>query len=98
VAAADFADYPVKKVIPDRGLVVVWGPPKSGKSFWAFTVSMHIGLGREYRGHRVKQGKVLYMALEGAAGFDNRAKAFGQRYLDEGEKAPESSCARRTWT
>ena len=27
--------------IPRVGLVVVWGPPKCGKSFWAFDLAMH---------------------------------------------------------
>ncbi len=27
--------YLVKGLIPRSGLVVIWGPPKCGKSFWA---------------------------------------------------------------
>ena len=33
-----------------------------------FDLSMHIALGREYRGKRVQQGSVVYLALEGGKG------------------------------
>ena len=58
--------YLIKGLIPRVGLTVVWGPPKSGKSFWTFDVVMHIALGWEYRDRRVKQGSVVYVACEGA--------------------------------
>src|SRR6187455_2945204 len=37
--------YLVKGLIPYPGLSVVWGPPKSGKSFWTFDLVMHVALG-----------------------------------------------------
>ena len=42
--------YLVKGIIPAAGLVVVWGPPKCGKSFWTFDLVMHVALGWKYRG------------------------------------------------
>jgi hypothetical protein len=71
--------YLIKGLISDTGLVVVWGPPKCGKSFWVFDVVMHIALGWEYRGRRVNQGSVVYLALEGQVGFDDRVEAFRQQ-------------------
>ena len=62
------------------GLVVVWGPPKCGKSFWMFDLSMHIALGWGYRGRRVQQGPVVYLALEGGRGFTHRVEAFRRRH------------------
>ena len=73
-------DYLVKGLIPRVGLVVVWGPPKCGKSFWTFDLVMHIALGWEYRGRRVHRGPVVYCAFEGAAGFNNRAEAFRREH------------------
>ena len=70
------ASYLVKGLIPRAGLVIVWGPPKCGKSFLTFDLAMHVALGWEYRGRRVKQGCVVYCALEGAQGFVNRVEAF----------------------
>src|SRR6266566_4196421 len=75
--------YDVKGIIPKAGLVVVWGPPKCGKSFWTFDLAMHVALGWEYRGRRVKQGPVVYLALEGGKGFEARIEAFRQRFLPE---------------
>jgi hypothetical protein len=75
--------YLVKGIIPRTGLVVAWGPPKCGKSFWTFDLVMHVALGWEYRGRRVHQGPVVYLALEGGKGFEGRIEAFRQRYLQE---------------
>lgn len=73
--------YLIKDLIPREGLAVVWGPPKCGKSFWAFDATMHIALGWEYRGRRVKQGAVVYVACEGQGGFRARIEAFRQKHL-----------------
>jgi hypothetical protein len=75
--------YLVKGLIPRVGLVVVWGPPKCGKSFWTFDLVMHVALGWPYRDRRVQRGGVVYVALEGASGFQARAEGFRQRFLPE---------------
>jgi AAA domain len=75
--------YLVKGLIPWTGLVVVWGPPKCGKSFWTFDLVIHVALGREYRGRRVRQGPVVYCAFEGGGGYPARAEAFRQNCLPE---------------
>jgi hypothetical protein len=72
--------YLVKDLIPRAGLTVIWGPPKCGKSFWMFDTAMHITLGLPYRGRRVRQGTVVYLALEGGHGFRARIEAFRQRH------------------
>ena len=77
------AAYLVRDIIPREGLVVVWGPPKCGKSFWTFDVAMHIALGWEYRDRRVKQGRVVYVACEGERGLGARAEAFRRHKLAE---------------
>jgi AAA domain-containing protein len=75
--------YLVKGVIPFPGLTVIWGPPKSGKSFWTLDLTMHIALGRDYRGKRVHQGPVVYCCFEGQSGVSARVEAFRQRFLAE---------------
>jgi hypothetical protein len=72
--------YLIKGLIPRVGLVVAWGPPKCGKSFWTFDLCMHVALGIEYRGHRTQQGSVVYCAFEGADGFRGRAEAFRRQH------------------
>ena len=75
--------YLVKGVVPYPGLTVIWGPPKSGKSFWTLDLAMHIALGREYRGKRVQQGPVVYCCFEGQSGISARIEAFRQREIAE---------------
>jgi AAA domain len=72
----------VKGLIPRVGMTVVWGPPKCGKSFWAFDLMMHVALGWKYRGRRVNQGAVVYCAFEGQTGIEQRVEAFRMTYLD----------------
>ena len=79
--------YLVKNLIPRTGLAVVWGPPKSGKSFWTFDLAMHVALGWDYRGRRVNQGPVVYCAFEGQNGIKARVEAFRQRHLQEDAEA-----------
>jgi hypothetical protein len=86
--SASTTEYLVKGIFPRKGLAVVWGPPKSGKSLWVFTVMAHVALGREYRGRRVHQGEVAYLPLEGQQGFPKRRDAFRQEYLRPDEKIP----------
>jgi AAA domain len=74
-------NYLVKGLIPRRGIVVVWGPPKCGKSFWTFDLVMRVALDWPYRGRRVQQGPVVYCAFEGHDGYNARAEAFRQRHL-----------------
>ena len=73
--------YVVKGLIPRPGLTVVWGPPKCGKSFFVADMAIHVAIGWEYRGHRVQQGPVVYLALEGSAGFVARLEAFRIRFV-----------------
>jgi hypothetical protein len=73
--------YLVRGFIPRVGLIVVWGPPKCGKSFWVFNVAMHVALQRDWHERGVHGGPVVYCAFEGAAGFKKRAEAFRRRFI-----------------
>jgi hypothetical protein len=75
--------YLVKDILPDIGLAVIYGLEKCGKSFWLFDLLMHVALGWEYRGHDVRQGPVVYLALEGGRGFAKRIVAWRQEHLTE---------------
>lgn len=68
--------YLAKGLIPNVGLVVVWGPPKCGKSFFVFDLTAHVAAGWEYRGRKVVQCPVVYFALEGQEGFAARIEAW----------------------
>jgi hypothetical protein len=75
--------YLVKGLIPRTGLIVVWGPPKSGKSFKVLDIVMHVALNRQYRGRNVHQGTVIYCAFEGQTGIQARCAAFRKKFLAE---------------
>jgi hypothetical protein len=75
--------FVVKGLIPRVGLTVVWGPPKCGKTFWIFDLSMRVALNWDYRGRRVQGGPVVYCCFEGQTGMEARVEAFRQRFLSE---------------
>jgi hypothetical protein len=68
-------------LIPRGGLVLVWGPPKCGKSIWTMDALLHVALGWEYRGRAVHSGAVVYCAFEGQSGYGKRAEAFRLKKL-----------------
>lgn len=78
----------VRGFIPNNAMVVVWGPWKSGKSFWTFDLMMHIACGWSYRGRNVERGTVVYMALEGGFGVRRRAEAWRRQYPDRPANPP----------
>lgn len=69
----------VKGLIHAASLTLVYGPPKSGKSFWLTSLSLAIaGHQSEWMGrHITHPGPVLYIACEGHAGFWKRLLAAG---------------------
>lgn len=73
----------VKGLLPRAGLAVVWGAPKSGKSFWSMDLGLHVAAGWTYRDRPVEQAVVVYCALEGAEGFALRLKAFLKHHTSE---------------
>jgi AAA domain len=75
--------YLINGLIPRVGLIVLWGPPKCGKSFWIFDLSMHVALNWKYRGLRSHGGPVIYCCFEGQTGMEARVEAFRQRFLSE---------------
>lgn len=76
----------IKGVMPRAELMVLYGESGSGKSFIALDMAMAIVRGMPWRGHRVRQGRVVYVAAEGAGGFRNRLKAYAvENQVDLGQ-------------
>lgn len=75
VAERPSTEWLVKGVIPQADLIVLFGASGSGKSFMALDMGLSIARGAEWRGRRVKKGRVLYIAAEGAGGVGKRLKA-----------------------
>ena len=84
IQAADFTqrksvEWIIKDLLPKSELAVIFGEPGSGKSFLASDLGLAIAQGGEWRGRRVKQGSVVYVAAEGAGGFSKRLKAYAHK-------------------
>jgi hypothetical protein len=56
------------------------GPSGSYKSFVALDWAAHVGLGRDWHGHAVTQGPVVYIVAEGATGIRLRVDAWERAY------------------
>lgn len=56
------------------------GPPGSRKSFVALDFARCVASGQPWQGHRVRQGKVVYVVAEGATGFSLRVRAARQAH------------------
>ena len=81
LTAADLEAMPpirwrIKGIMPTTGMAQIYGPSKAGKSFLTFDMACAMAEGRTWFGYRVAQAPVVYVALEGEAGFKLRAEAW----------------------
>jgi hypothetical protein len=53
------------QLIPENGFAVLFGKPKSGKTFFALELSICVATGKPFHGLPIKQGRALYLAGEG---------------------------------
>ncbi len=68
--------WTIKRLLPETGLGMVFGPSMSGKTFFVLDLAMSVALGREWRGHKVHPGQVAYICAEGGTGFRKRGLAY----------------------
>ena len=80
LAALPATEWRIKGVLPARGIVAIYGPSGSGKSFTAIDMAFAIAEARNWPNGRFRVTKafVVYLALEGVAGFRNRVMAWRQ--------------------
>ena len=67
-------------LIPRGGLIVVRGDAKMRARAWTLDVAMLVARGVSYRHRRVKQGTVVYLALEGGEGLARQIEAYRRRH------------------
>lgn len=84
IPAADFVLLPpprylIRGLIPEAEVVVLFGDSGSGKSFFALDMAMAMARGQDWRQRRTRQGRVVYIAAEGAGGMRNRLKAYAEK-------------------
>jgi hypothetical protein len=73
LAALPPPEWLIDGIVTVNGLSMVWGRSGSLKSFAALDQGLCIATGLEWHGHPVRQGRVVYMAAEGARGLGSRA-------------------------
>ncbi len=66
----------IKGVMPAKGIASIFGPSASGKSFLALDMAVAIAEHAAWFGYRVEPAPVVYVCLEGEAGFGQRVKAW----------------------
>ena len=78
LAALPIGDYRIKRVLPSAGVAVIYGPPKSGKTFVVLDAAGAITEGRDWFGYRTRSCAVVYIGLEGQAGLTQRWQAYSR--------------------
>jgi putative DNA primase/helicase len=68
--------FVIKGLIPECSFASIYGPSGSYKSFLALDWACHIASGKDWDGHKVNQGSVLYVAGEGGFGVTKRVRAW----------------------
>lgn len=68
----------VDKIIPAGGAIALWGMPGAAKSFIAIDVALSVAAGKDWNGHSVARGFVVYVSAEGGAGIGKRVRAWLQ--------------------
>lgn len=76
IGTAQRYQYLIKRVIPRRQTVLIYGESQSGKTFETFDMAMHIPRGIDFHGQRVRQGGLIYVAYEKGLGFVTRRDAY----------------------
>jgi len=73
--------YYVRGVIPCQSIVIVFGPPKGGKSFTVADLTMHAAHGLSWHGFNVARPvRVAYLVGEGTTGFKVRLRAWLEQH------------------
>lgn len=77
------SDYIIKGLIERGRLNVIFGPSGDGKTFFALDMAGHIAAGIPWRGRRVRQGLVVYVAAEAGTSILRRCGAWRDNHLSD---------------
>jgi hypothetical protein len=70
----------VKGLLTNGGASVVYGESGCGKTFLIADLALHIAMGHDWFGHKVKRGGVIYVAAEAGASMRRRVVAFRKHH------------------
>ncbi len=82
------APYVIKGIIGPGELIVVYGAPKSGKTFFVTDLALRVSARMLWFEHRVNQGLVIYVASEMGRRAQRRVKAWIDERLGDAASAP----------
>jgi hypothetical protein len=77
------AGYLAKGLLQKASYAIAYGPPGGGKTFTLLDLAYNIAAGKDWMGHKVHGGPVLYLPFEGGGGLVKRAQALRQKYGQE---------------
>ncbi len=78
----------VEGLLIKAAMSVTYGPSNCGKTFFMADLALHVAMGLEWRGREVEQAGVIYCAMEGAHGIQNRVAAFALTCGLAGQEIP----------
>lgn len=73
----------IEGLLPERGMVSIFGPPGSFKSFVILDAAMSVAAGTAWGDRFVQGGTAVYVAAEGLDTLRNRVRGWYQRATDE---------------
>jgi hypothetical protein len=71
-------EFQIGELWPAGGLVVPFGPPGAGKTFFTVAASLSLATGVRFHGLEVVRAPVVYIAAEGSGGMGARVAAWKQ--------------------
>lgn len=69
-------EWLVDGIIPEGGMIGVYGAPGVKKTFVALDLALCVATGTPWHGHEVQKGLVLYISAEGGTGIGKRVFAW----------------------
>jgi hypothetical protein len=78
----------VEGLLIKAAMSVTYGPSNCGKTFFMADLALHVAMGLEWRGREVERAGVIYCAMEGAHGIQNRVAAFALTCGLAGQEIP----------
>jgi hypothetical protein len=78
----------IEGLLIKAAMSVTYGPSNCGKTFFMADLALHVAMGLEWRGREVEQAGVIYCAMEGAHGIQNRVAAFALTCGLAGQEIP----------
>jgi hypothetical protein len=83
----------VKGVLPQAEVGILYGQSGSGKTFFVLDMAACIARGADWRGRKVSDCRVVYVAAEAREGIKKRMDAYDQHVSADGRRPDIIACA-----